>query len=324
MHAPIVRDAAPLYAEDMLRLLLLIVLSTAAANPLATATPLEVMAFNIRYGTANDGANRWERRRDLVIGVLEDHAPHVVGLQEALRFQLDEIAAACSRYGEIGVGRSDGREAGEYAAILYDRERLAPLASGTFWLSETPQVPGSMSWGNRITRICTWAHLADRETGARFYLYNIHFDHQSAASRAHSAELVAARIASRAHADPIILMGDFNAGESSAPIRFLRGEAERAVQDDARTSPPALRLRDTLRTVHPDVTDDGTFGAWTGRRDGERIDWIFVSESFTVQDAAIVHDNAEGRYPSDHFPVRATLTLPTGTRPSSTAPTAGR
>ena len=119
------------------------------------------MSFNIRYGTAPDGENRWERRRESVVHVIREFDPAVVGLQEALRFQLNELRAALPGCEEIGVGRRDGREAGEYAAILYDRRRLEVVEQGTFWFSETPAVPGSTSWGNRITRICTWARFRE-------------------------------------------------------------------------------------------------------------------------------------------------------------------
>ena len=132
---------------------------------------LNVMTFNIRYGTANDGENRWDNRRNMVLDVLQNHSPDVVGLQEALRFQLDQIRSALPEFAEVGVGRDDGNTAGEYAALLYRRDRFALLDSGTFWLSDTPNVPASKHWGNSITRICTWARLIDRHTAQPFYLF---------------------------------------------------------------------------------------------------------------------------------------------------------
>ena len=123
------------------------------------------MSFNIRYGTARDGDNAWGLRRDAVVEVIEAFGPALLGVQEALRFQLGELAAALPGYREIGVGRTDGIEAGEYAAIMVDGARLDVLEHGTFWFSDTPEVPGSTSWGNDIPRICTWAHLRDRTSG---------------------------------------------------------------------------------------------------------------------------------------------------------------
>ncbi|MBW3555105.1 MAG: endonuclease/exonuclease/phosphatase family protein, partial [Gemmatimonadetes bacterium] len=149
---------------------------------------LRVMTFNVRYGTAPDGADAWPHRRAQLLRVVTDHDPDVLGLQEALRFQVDEIRAAMDEPGEVvGVGRDDGAEAGEYSAILYDRGRLALLDQGTFWLSDTPSVPGSTSWGNRIPRIATWARLRDTATDTSFYVVNTHWDHESQNARERSA-----------------------------------------------------------------------------------------------------------------------------------------
>jgi endonuclease/exonuclease/phosphatase family metal-dependent hydrolase len=260
------------------------------------------MTFNIRYGTAPDGDDAWPHRRELVLRVVRDFDPHVLGVQEALKFQLDAIEQELRQYGRIGVGRDDGGEAGEYSAILYDRRRLAPLDQGTFWLSDTPEVPGSTTWGNRITRIATWARFADRTSGANFYVFNTHFDHESQPSRERSALLVLERIAARPPpAEPIVLMGDFNAGEDNPAFQtlltFRRGASD------------ATRFVDTFRAVHPSVTNVGTFHGFRGAAGGAKIDAILVSPEWAALDAAIVRTSENGRYPSDHFPVTATLRL---------------
>src|SRR5690606_11432004 len=134
----------------------------------------------------------------------------------------DEIAEALRGYGEIGVGRTDGKTRGEYAAILYRRDRLEPLDSGTFWFSDTPDVPGSTSWGNRITRICTWARFRDRTAGGEFYLYNVHLDHESQPSRERSAAMLSERVAQRnAEGAPVVVTGDFNADEDNPAVLRL-------------------------------------------------------------------------------------------------------
>ncbi len=281
--------------------------SSAQAPP----APLDVMSFNIRYGTAPDGANRWELRRDLVIDVIHDHNADVVGVQEALAFQLDELDNALPAYDRIGVGRDDGVRTGEFAAIYYKVDRFETDTSGTFWLSETPTTPGSASWGNRITRICTWARLVDTSTGAALYVFNVHLDHESQPSRERSVELVARRVMERIHEDPVVLLGDFNAGAENTAMRYLRGEIARASTSNTPVVP--IRLLDTYRALHPDATETGTFGAWSGATSGDRIDAILVLK-FDIVEAAIVHDNADGRYPSDHFPVTATLQWPITTR----------
>lgn len=260
------------------------------------------MSFNIRYGTAADGDNAWPLRRHLTFQVIRDHAPAVLGVQEALRFQLDEIAGELPHLGEVGVGRSDGIEAGEYAAILYDRRRLDLLDHGTFWLSDTPDVPGSTSWGNRITRIATWARFHDRDARSTFYVFNTHWDHESQPSRERSAQMVLERIRTRVPADePVLLMGDFNAGEDNP--------AYRALLSPDPEQPAATRLYDTFRAAHPDAIGTGTFHAFTGDRTGDRIDAILASPEWRTLEATIVRLNEDGRYPSDHFPVTATLVL---------------
>lgn len=262
--------------------------------------PLRVMTFNIRYGTADDGADSWEHRRDLVFEVIRDAAPDIIGTQEALRFQLDELRRALSEYDELGVGRTDGDTVGEYAAILYRRDRLRVEEGGTFWFSGTPEVAGSMDWGANLPRICTWARFVDSESGDAFYVYNVHFDHESQESRERSAGLLLNRIAERGHPDPVIVTGDFNAGEENRAMRILLGEAGDL---------ESLHLRDSFRVVHPDAEEVGTFNGFRGTRSGPKIDAVLVSEEIEVTAAAIRHDARAGRYPSDHFPVTAVLRI---------------
>lgn len=271
----------------------------------ASATTLPVMSFNIRYGTASDGEHAWPLRRGLTLRVIRDQTPAVLGVQEALRFQLDEIGRALPHYGEVGVGRSDGVADGEYSAILYDRDRLVVLDQGTFWLSDTPEVPNSMSWGNRITRIATWARFRDSITGATFLVFNTHWDHESQSARERSARLLMERIgARRAAGEPVLLMGDFNAGEDNIAFRML-------LADDA---PGGLRLFDTFRAVHPRAVDTGTYHAFAGDRSGAKIDAILASSEWRTLDAGIILFSENGLYPSDHFPVTATVELQVSVR----------
>lgn len=267
----------------------------AASAPVA---PLAVMSFNIRYGTANDGENRWENRRALLFDVIRDAGADLVGLQEALDFQIDELLDAVPGYAAVGVGRDDGRRAGEYAAILFRRDRFRVDRSGTFWFSDRPEVAASRSWGNRITRICTWARFVDRD-GRAFWLFNVHLDHESQPSRERSTALLAERIAARTPArEPAIVTGDFNAGEDNAAVARLTA------------GPPGRpgRLVDTFRVLHPDERDVGTFtGFRLGATGGDKIDYVLVEPGIEVLSASIVRTSRDGRYPSDHFPVVATV-----------------
>ena len=273
-------------------LLLALAFGQAPAPQPAQGAPLTVMSFNIRYGTANDGDNHWLRRREQLFALLREQQADVVGLQEALHGQIDEILRAVPGYGYVGVGRSDGRQAGEYAAILYRTARLQVRRSDTFWFSDTPGVVKSTSWGNQIERICTWAYFEDRD-GPAFYLYNVHLDHQSQPSRERSVALLLARIAARDPRAPVVVTGDFNAGEDNPAAVAMRAS-----------------FRDSFRVREPDAKEVGTFNGFKiGQTAGEKIDFVFVEPGTEVLEAAIVRTSRDGRYPSDHFPVTARIRL---------------
>jgi len=273
-------------------LLLSLLFAQAPAPQPAAAAPLTVMSFNIRYGTANDGDNHWLKRREQLFDLLREQQADVVGLQEALHGQIEEILQAVPGYDYVGVGRSDGRRAGEYAAILFKSSRLRVRRSDTFWLSDTPGVVKSTSWGNQIERICTWAYVEDRE-GPSFYLYNVHLDHQSQPSREKSVALLLERIKARDPKAPAVVTGDFNAGEANpAAQAMLAG------------------FRDSFRVLHSDTTEAGTFNGFKlGQTGGEKIDFVFVEPGTEVLAAEIVRTSRDGRYPSDHFPVTARIRL---------------
>lgn len=265
----------------------------AGATACTESPPLRVMTFNIRYGTASDGENAWAQRSGRLFNVVAAERPDVLGVQEALRFQLDELHDRFPEFAEIGVGRDDGKTAGEYAAIFYRTDRLAVDTSGTFWLSDTPEVPGSVSWGNHVTRICTWALLTDRRTGTRLAAFNLHLDHESQPARERGAELVMRRMPAIAGDLPTILTGDFNAGEDNPAVATVLHAG----------------MRDTFRALHPDARWVGTFNGFTGDSTGPKIDYVFVGPTWEILDAAIGRSRPGGRDASDHFPVTAVLRL---------------
>lgn len=274
---------------------------------------LRVMSFNIRYGTANDGENHWKNRKEMVFELLRKHKSDLVGLQEALKFQIDEIIKAVPVFGMVGVGRDDGKTKGEYSAILYNRERFKIDESGTFWLSDTPEVPGSITWGNDCTRICTWARFVEKNSGSpedslrrAFYIYNLHLDHISQLSREKSVVLLTERIGQRKHKEPFIITGDFNAGENNPAILYLKGKAVLGDEKGGESKNP-IAVVDTFRLLHSDAKDVGTFHEFKGICTGDKIDYIFTTPEVKILEAAILYDNIEGRYPSDHFPVTARL-----------------
>lgn len=256
------------------------------------------MSFNIRYGTAEDGENHWNKRKPLVFDVFTDHAPDVVGLQEALDFQIEEILEKHPQFASVGIGREPEGQ-GEHCAILYLKDTFEILEQDTFWLSDTPETPSS-SWGNQLFRICTYARIENRANGSRFYVFNTHFDHRSESAREESARFLVERIANRKHPeDPYILMGDFNAGEDQTPILTLLGKNNGSPHSNE------APLVDTFRVLHPDALDVGTGTKWIGKVDGNKIDYVLAAPTTEVLKAEIIHDNDNGRYPSDHYPVKA-------------------
>jgi endonuclease/exonuclease/phosphatase family metal-dependent hydrolase len=263
--------------------------------------PLTVMSFNIRYGTANDGPDHWSARKDHLFEVIRREDADLIGLQEALDFQIDEIVKAAPIYAVAGVGRDDAARKGEYSAILFRKDRLQIAESGTFWFSDTPEVVASKSWGNTITRICTWARFIDRD-GRGFWHFNVHLDHQSQPSRERSTLLLRERIARRAiKTEPVIVTGDFNVGETNPATLTMTG-----------VSAGSPGFVDTFRVLHRDEREAGTFNGFKpGNTGGDKIDYVFAPPGAEVLRADILRDSRNNRYPSDHFPVVARLRLPT-------------
>jgi endonuclease/exonuclease/phosphatase family metal-dependent hydrolase len=255
------------------------------------APPVEVMTFNVRYANPGDGDDTWGLRTELVFGVIRRHAPDIVGLQEALPEQMDELRAAFPAYRFLGQGR-EGERRGEYSALMVRDERLEVVESGDFWLSPNPDEVGSRGWDAALPRMCTWAVLRDRTGGDAFLAMNTHFDHRGGEARRESALVILERRTRHAGL-ALVLTGDLNAGEQSPPL------------DEFRTG----GLHDTFRDAHPDAVEVGTFNGFKGTSDGAKIDYVLVDDGWSTLSAAIVRDHDGGRYPSDHFPVVATLVL---------------
>lgn len=258
---------------------------------------LRVMSFNVRFATAPDGENHWTRRRELLVETIRAYRPDLLGTQEVLAEQADFLSQRLAGHTLVGVGRDDGRRAGEFSAIWYDASRFERVGAGNFWLSESPQTPGSKSWDAAITRLASWVRLRDRQqAGRELLVLNTHWDHVGAKSRLESARLVRRWLAEQAGAAAVVVTGDLNTGDASEPYRELTAAAG---------SWPALR--DAYRALHPAAKDEATFHGFTGRREGARIDFVFCSPHFAPVAAAIDRSSRDGRYPSDHFPVTADL-----------------
>jgi endonuclease/exonuclease/phosphatase family metal-dependent hydrolase len=271
--------------------------------PSPRADVVKVMTFNIRVDTILDGSNRWNNRKELVFDTIADNRADVIGLQEALDFQVTQTQQALPQYANYAAGRSNGKQKGETCAIFYRKDRFALADSGTFWFSNKPSKPGSKGWGNFPPRICSWIRLLDRQTRAGFYVYNVHLDNLSQNSRKKSVELLAHRVGMRAEPEPFIVMGDFN--------MELDNPAMMPLQKTQRRGPYPCMV-DAWESVHGKgkTAGTGTRHGFRGGRSGPKIDHIPVCEDARPLDVKIDRRSLNGRYPSDHFPVVASILLP--------------
>jgi endonuclease/exonuclease/phosphatase family metal-dependent hydrolase len=271
---------------------------------------IKVMSFNIRfsYGKPQEPAveNDWTDpqfpRRERAIRVIQEYGPDLLGVQEARDLQINDLRSALPEYEFYGIGRDDGKTEGEYSGIFYRKDRFSQKDAGSFWLSETPETPGTTFYKaeNAVPRIASWVRLAEQESGREFFVFNMHWDHIDVPARRKSAALVRERLATLAVDLPTIVMGDLNAGEGTREVRTLRGDGVET----------GVKLLDSYRAIYSErKPDESTFGGWEGRTDGRRIDFILHTDEFTPTAAAIVRTSYDGRWPSDHYPVTATLRL---------------
>ncbi|MEJ5259449.1 MAG: endonuclease/exonuclease/phosphatase family protein [Anaerohalosphaeraceae bacterium] len=253
--------------------------------------------FNIRVGRYTSGSRHWSQRRAMVISLLAAEQYDVVGLQEALPYQLDEILQALPQYDAYAVGRGDEPDKGETCAILYKKKRFYRIDSGTIWFSNSPWEPGSKFAGTLFPRICSWVRLADLETARCFYVYNVHLDNLSQRARTRSIEILNDLIASRKHRDPFLVMGDFNMEINNPAMQILQNDGKN-------------RMLDTWGALYPHRLDEGTYHKFHGSILGSKIDHILVDARVRVLAAAINRRDFSGRYPSDHYPVSALVQIP--------------
>jgi len=286
---------------------LLVLTSIVSGNP--KQERLVVMTFNLRYGTANDGENSWMNRKSILIDCLKKYQPDILGTQEALGFQIDEIKDHFIHYQSVGVGRYHNvllpdrpheNMSGEACKILFDVRKFELLDQGTFWHSKTPDVPGSISWGNSLPRIVTWAKLKSKSTGKIFVVMNTHF-HWDEPYVSNTTKLIMQKWSEITNGLPTILMGDFNLPPTSDTHEIFCG---RKGDEKIRGS-----FIDCWQALGKGENGSGSSHGFTGRMDRNRIDWILVTPQFDVKEAEIIHYNENGKYPSDHFPVQVIIEL---------------
>jgi endonuclease/exonuclease/phosphatase family metal-dependent hydrolase len=259
----------------------------------AFCAELKVMSYNLRYAS-DTPPNAWPARRPLVREVILESAPDIIGTQEGVYRQLRDVAEDLPAYDWIGLGR-DGGSKGEFMAVFFRKDRLDPVAFDHFWLSDTPNVIGSTTWGNSNRRMVTWIRFRDKSNQREFVFFNTHFDHEIQPAREKSAELLLSRVKAIPAETPVVVTGDFNCTTNNLAYQTLTAGGV---------------LHDTWYLAAKRAGEDlGTFNGFRDTpRNGKRIDWI-LSRGFAVSHTAILDFQKSGQFPSDHFPIIATLSF---------------
>lgn len=275
--------------------IILPILFVFGATVLAHAQQFTVGSYNVRYDSPNDAGNLWADRSPVVAALLRFHDFDVLGTQEGLKNQLDDIAKALPAYAYHGAGRDDGKDKGEHAAIFFKKDKYKLLKKGDFWLSETPEKP-SLGWdATCCNRICSWVYLQDVQTKKKFYFFNAHYDHQGVQARLESSKLILAKIKEIAGKELAILAGDFNGGHDSEWYKTLANSD---------------LLKDTYKQVEFPYANNASFNAF-GKQITRKdiIDHVFITNDFNVSKWGILTDTYHGKYPSDHFPILVELSF---------------
>lgn len=276
--------------------LLLNIFSVHAQN--SAEKSLRVMSFNIRYNEPKDGVNAWANRKNKVAGVIRFHRADLIGVQEALLGQLNDLETFLPDFAWCGVGRTDGKSDGEFSAILYRKSRFKLLETSTFWLSETPEKAGSLGWDASYPRVVTWTKFFDKLSKTTFFHFNTHFDHRGERARAESAKLLLAQIEKFSGKSEFIVTGDFNARETTDVYKILTGKAQnsRSKLIDARYA-----------SINEHFGGNSTFNEFKELVPEMKIDYVFVAAGVKVLEHAVLSDRWDGLWASDHLPVLAEI-----------------
>lgn len=283
---------------------------------------MRAMSFNIRNAGAPDGINGWEYRKNIAASMIRFHQVDIAGLQEVLINQMDDLETLLPEYGFIGVGRDDGKMQGEFVPVLYLKERFEPVNKGAFWLSQTPEVPGSMGWDAACCRVTTWVEFTDKLDGKTFFFFNTHFDHMGAIAVKESSYLLQDMVENIAGKNPVIVTGDFNKTEDSEAYRIITGKeinqaaSDKAFEDSRHISShehhgPNITFHNfNAAEYFYNMSKNGFEERAKNPADEfENIDYIFVKNNVQVLQHATLSDNWNGRYPSDHMPIVADLII---------------
>lgn len=253
-----------------------------------------VGSYNLRYANTNDIGNLWQDRAPVIASLIHFHGFDIIGTQEGLRHQLDDLSKMLPEFERYGIGRDDGIAAGEHSAIFFNKNKFSLVGKGDFWLSETPEKP-SKGWDAAINRICTWVKLVEKSSGKSFFVFNAHYDHKGVVAREESSKLVLKKIKEIAGSAPAIFMGDLNGDPHSKWYQLIAQSGH---------------LIDAYETSPIRYANNGSFnGFGNSIEQNNIIDHIFLSSSFHALRYGILTDTCMGKYPSDHFPVLVEVDL---------------
>lgn len=261
---------------------------------------LKVITFNIRFDNPNDAPNHWQARIPVIRKYLNEQMPDIMGVQESLFHQNEELLRIVPGYAYIGAGRDDGKQGGEYSPIFYRTDRFELLENSQFWLSENPDVPGSIGWEAMLPRVVSWGKFEHIESGIQLYVFNTHYSHVSDLARRKSMEFMSRRIKEIAGDHPTIVTGDFNIIEGSELHRDMIVHLER--QNQLQNA--------SLIAVEPINDADATFNGFRHDVEARVIDYIFVDRHFEVLSYQVDTVVEDGVFISDHWPVKAVLRIP--------------
>jgi endonuclease/exonuclease/phosphatase family metal-dependent hydrolase len=257
--------------------------------------PLNILSFNIRYNNPQDGLNAWPNRKEIAAKVFTDYQVDFAGLQEALAGQIADLQDQLPDYAWIGVGRDDGKHLGEFSPIFYNKQKFEVLKQGTFWLSETPEAPGSKSWNAAFPRVATYGIFQDKRNESQVFVINTHFDHISEPARQNSAKLLINKIKELSADLPVILTGDFNTPDASPSIKML-------------TSDSTFKLTNSESlSENPHTGGKSTFNNFGTDQRGPVIDFIFVGPEVEVKRHDYLPIMKDNIFISDHWPVLSRL-----------------
>lgn len=283
----------------MLIVTLLFVISFLNACSSIEEGPVKVITFNIRFDTPRDSINAWPNRKDLLISYLHEEKPDLFGLQEALWHQYAAIDSAMDGYVSVAAGRDDGQKGGEMNPLFINSRRFEVVNSHTFWLSETPKIPGTKGWGASLPRIVTWVELTEKASGEKLYYFNTHFAHDSDSARVMSAGILLNEVRRIAGSSRFVITGDFNMiPESRAYAILTEPEVENPLIVDA------YKISQT-----PPSGPVATFNGWSGSPPANRIDYIFVRNGMKVKSVSTVVKKQGEMFISDHWPVVAEVVI---------------